>query len=79
MIFKFFRQRQKRKNFLNVLASIEQADDTQISQIIRAVIRRYGLVFPDWDVLFLSIPKDPSQRRLQLVHMLEQLKEGHTF
>ena len=79
MIFKFFRQRQKRKNFLNVLATIEQADDTQISQIIRAVIRRYGLVFPDWDVLFLSIPKDPSQRRLQLVHMLEQLKEGHTF
>ena len=79
MIFNFFRQRQKRKNFLNVLASIEQADDTQISQIIRAVIRRYGLVFPDWDVLFLSIPKDPSQRRLQLVHMLEQLKEGHTF
>ena len=79
MIFKFFRQRQKLKNFLNVLATIEQADDTQISQIIRAVIRRYGLVFPDWDVLFLSVPKDPSQRRLQLEHMLEQLKEGHTF
>ena len=79
MIFNFFRQRQKRKNFLNVLASIEQADDTQISQIIRAVIRRYGLVFPDWDVLFLSVPKDPTQRRLQLEHMREQLMEGHTF
>lgn len=79
MIFKFFRQRQKRKNFLNVFAIIEQADDMQISQIIRAVIRRYGLVFPDWDVLFLSVPKDPTQRRLQLEHMLEQLMEGHTF
>ena len=79
MIFKLFRQWQKRRLFSKLLTAIEQADDTQISQIIHAVIRRYSLVFPDWDVLFLSLPKDPSQRRLQLEHMLEQLKEGHTF
>ena len=79
MIFKMIRQRQKQKLFSSVLAAIEQADDTQISQIIRAVIRRYSFIFPDWDVLFLSIPKDPSQRRLQLEQMLEHLKEGHSF
>lgn len=77
MIAKFFR---KNENTISaVLAAIEKADDLQINQIIRAVIRRYSLVFPDWEVFFLSLPKDPGQRRAQLESMLEHLKEGRTL
>lgn len=79
MFFKFLRQKQKQMMLSIVLSVIEQADDLQISKIIRAVIRRYGLVFPDWDVLFLSVPKAPEQRRSQLERMLEYLKDHNTL
>ena len=67
------------KGIENILTAIEHANDIQISQIIRAVIRRYNLVFPEWDILFLSIPKEPDQRRAQLEDMLEHLKNGNIF
>lgn len=68
-----------KKQMSAITKAIERADDAQISQIIQAVVRRYGLVYPDWDVLFLSLPKEPNQRRIQLEFMLEHLKENHTL
>lgn len=50
-----------------VLAKIAQADDFEISQIIQAVVRRYRQVFPDWQVVFLSLPgTDQKARNKQL-------------
>ena len=47
-----------------VLEFIRQADDSQISTIIQALVSRYGEVYPDWDVTFLSLPKnDPEERK----------------
>lgn len=50
-----------------LLTQIEQADDIGISRIIQAVIRRYGRVYPDHEVVFLSLPiNDPEERQLVL-------------
>ena len=75
MIIKFLRKMHRQLTLSIVLKAIEQANDMQISEIIRAVIRRYDFVFPDWDVFFLSLPKEPIERRSQLEHMLEHLKD----
>lgn len=55
-----------------VLHRIQKADDTEIQEIISAIIRRYGTKYPDWEVVFLSLPKhDPSYRRETLLSLIE--------
>ncbi|MBQ9148040.1 MAG: hypothetical protein IJX69_00555 [Oscillospiraceae bacterium] len=57
-----------------ILGWIEQADDDAISQIIQAVIRRYKQVYPGWEVVFLSLPRDNAEeRRRQLNELIEFL------
>lgn len=46
------------------LQTIEQANDLEISEILKAVIRRYRKIHPDWEVAFLSLPtNNPKERR----------------
>ena len=59
----------------NVLERIEQADDFEINDIIQAVIRRYNLVFPDWEIIFLSLPVQSEKRKLLLDQTIDQLKK----
>ena len=55
-----------------VLAYIRQAGSDQLNEIIQAVIHRYGQISPDWDVTFLSLPKnDPAQRQQMLRTILQ--------
>ena len=57
-----------------ILNWIEQADDIQISRVIQSVIRRYDRIYPDHDVVFLSLPKnDPQERRQVLQGALDML------
>lgn len=58
------------------LRAIENASDEEITEIIAALIRRYSRLHPEWEILFLSLPKEPTQRRRQLELMLEKLHEG---
>ena len=59
----------------NVLERIEQADDFEINEIIQAVIRRYKMVFPDWEIIFLSLPVQSEERKLLLDQTIDQLKK----
>ena len=50
----------------DVLRKIEQANDEEINDIIEAVIHRYQICYPGWEVLFLSLPKyDGEERKKQ--------------
>ena len=49
-----------------MLKKIERSDDDEIMQIIQAVQRRYEVLFPDWEVSFLSLPIEPVERKRQL-------------
>ena len=62
-----------RKRALNrVLKFIHQADDIQINEIIQALVRRYAQVYPDWDITFLSLPKnDPASCQQTLRSILK--------
>ena len=63
---------------LDIMERIKRADDAQISQVIMAVIDRYAAVHPDWEIVFLSLPKDDPEERERCIHaaaaMLRQEK-----
>ena len=45
---------------------ISQADDTQLNDITSALTARYKVLFPDWEVVYLSLPLRDPERREQL-------------
>ena len=45
---------------------ISQADDTQLNEITSALTARYKVLFPDWEVVYLSLPLRDPERREQL-------------
>ena len=58
-----------------VLAYIHQTDDLQISEIIQTLVIRYREVYPDWDITFLSLPKnDPDERNNLIRYFLNSVK-----
>ena len=53
---------------------IEQANDFEINEIMEAVRLRFAVAFPDWEVIYLSCPKnDPVQRRKTLEALVTYL------
>ena len=55
-----------------ILSYIEDANDWQISEIIHTTVHRFNQLFPDWDVSFLSLPKnDPAERERMLQAILQ--------
>ena len=60
----------------DVLRKIEQANDEEINDIIEAVIHRYQICYPGWEVLFLSVPKcDGEERKKQADELSEMLNK----
>lgn len=47
-----------------LIKRIENADGYEIDEILNAFRRRYRKLHPDWEVLFLSLPKQDQQKRL---------------
>ena len=65
-----------RKNTLNeILNFIDQADTNQLSEIIQAIVQRYGQISPDWEVNFLSLPKNDPLRRQQMLQSILRMDE----
>ena len=50
----------------DVLSYIAQADDGQLNDITSALTARYKVLFPDWEVVYLSLPLQDPERREQL-------------
>lgn len=55
----------KQRLLTKLLRKIERANDFEISQIIRAIIQRYSKIYPDQEIIFLSLPVNKSEERKQ--------------
>lgn len=67
----------KNRRLNTALTQIQQADDAELTQIINAVIRRYGIQYPDQEAMFLTLPKnDPEERRNTLNSIFDLLKNN---
>ena len=58
-----------------VIEKIEQADDFEIQEIMDAVERRYAIAFPQWDVFYAAVHKDPELRRKDLEKLVAYIEK----
>ena len=57
-----------------VLSFIQQASDDILHQIMRSIERRYADVYPDWDVLYIAVHKDPKLRKAEIAQLITFLE-----
>lgn len=60
-----------------ILEMIKQADDLGLNDIFFAAMERWGVIFPDWETVLISLPKhDMGERKRILAKVTEKvLKE----
>ena len=54
-----------------VLEKIRVSDEIELSQMTKEIVGRYAQEHPDWNVTYVSMPKDPVKRREQLKRLFE--------
>ena len=52
---------------------IARADSTQIENLLKAILDRYAVLFPDWEISAVPLPKSP-QRDVQIDRMIAVLQ-----
>lgn len=58
----------------STLSEIEKADDCFLSKLIQAIIQRYGILHPEEEIIFLSLPRNkPEERKEVLSFFLQAL------
>ena len=60
-----------------LLAGIAYADPRQIDLILQAAVRRYGELFPDWEMVAFSLCKseDKSKQIDSAIAFLQKMKD----
>lgn len=61
----------------DLMMEIARADDAEIKRLLKAVLQRYSVLFPDWEVSTISLRKS-SDRNAQLDQMIEILQKMKT-
>ena len=56
---------------------IAQADEYEVEELLKAILRRYAEVFPDWEVSMVSLHKgaDRKEQIDRIIKMLESMKQ----
>lgn len=63
----------KQNAYFKLLAYIENADDTQLNQIMDAVEKRYRTAFPDWEVIYVAVHREPEKRKQDIASIIDRL------
>ena len=58
-----------------VLAQIKRMEYDDLMQVLRATIRRWRVMFPDWDIFSVSVPKDDPEALQRSTDMILRLME----
>lgn len=60
----------------DLLRQIAQVKESEIADVLLTVLRRYGELFPDWEVSTISINKYENRNEQidQIIQMLEKMK-----
>ncbi len=52
------------------MKKINALSELELQEVMAAIQKRYAANFPEWDVFYLAIPKDPSQRKAEIELLL---------
>ena len=60
----------------DVIGYIAQADGVEIEKLLKAVLQRYAVLFPDWEVCTISLQKssDRNEQIDRVIAMLQKMK-----
>ena len=63
---------------LDLWKEIAQADEMLLSKLLKAVLKRYEELFPDWEISTISVEKcsDINEQLDRMITMLEQMKNN---
>ena len=61
-----------------LLHRIEEANDFEIQDIMRAVEHRYKIAFPDWQVVYMAVHRDPKLKEEDLRGIIALVEKEKT-
>ena len=55
---------------------IAQADALEIEKLLKAVLQRYAVLYPDWEISIISLEKgsDKNEQLDRMIAMLQKMK-----
>ncbi len=61
---------------INLVEKIEKADDTEIEKLLKAVLHRYAVLFPNLELGVISLTKesDPNKQIDEMIALLKKTK-----
>lgn len=61
---------------IDLVEQIGKAIDFEIGELLKAVLKRYAVLFPDWEVCTFSVQKseDKNQQIDRMIEMLQKFK-----
>ena len=63
---------------VDLVEEIAQANEIEVGKLLEAVLKRYAVLFPDWEISTVSLEKS-SDRNEQLDRMIALLQKMKTF
>ena len=58
--------------YTELISVIQSADASELEDILDAAIKRKRELFPDWDILYLAIPKNDADERMRTYDYIRQ-------
>lgn len=60
----------------DLVEEITQADECEIEELLKAVLQRYAVLFPEWEVITISLDKnsDRDEQLDRIINMLQKMK-----
>ena len=58
--------------YTELISVIQSADASELEDILDAAIKRKRELFPDWDILYLAIPKNDVDERMRAYDYIRQ-------
>lgn len=61
----------------DLVEKIGQANESEIEKLLKAVLQRYAVLFPDWELSVVSVEKnkDKNEQLDRMIALLEKMKE----
>lgn len=59
-----------------VLKRIEHASESEIHEMIRAMIRRYDRLFPEYEISFVSLHRNAPERQQDIRRLMDYLRRA---
>lgn len=67
----------REKNTEQILSGIQEADEKTLDEITKAIIRRRNILFPEWELFLLSLPKNDLEERRRILAQTMDFLEHH--